>query len=198
MTTQTEIPPASVTQTPQRRRFTVAEYYAMADAGVLAHTERVELLDGEIIVMPPIGNRHQSGVDRLGETWILQLQGRAHVRVQGPVRLDDGSEPQPDLMLLSRRDDFYETAHPGPSDVMLLIEVADSTLEFDRNEKLQLYASAGIPEVWIVNLRDRRVEAYTAPVDGAYTNIRHFEIGENVSPQHFPDIALPVERIIPA
>ena len=198
MTTQTVTPPAEAALTPQRRRFTVAEYYALADAGILAHTERVQLIDGEIIVMPPIGNRHASGVDRLGEAWISRLQGAAHVRIQGPVRLDENSEPEPDVLLLLRRDDFYETAHPGPADVLLLIEVADSTLDFDRNTKLRLYANAGIPEVWIVNLRDRRVEAYAEPDDGAYAAVRHFEVGDTISPQAFPDIALPVERIIPA
>ncbi len=197
MTTQIVTPPAEATLTPQRRRFTVAEYYALADAGILAHTERVELLDGEIIVMPPIGNRHQSGTDRI-PAMLPPLWEKAIVRVQGPVHLDGGSAPQPDVMLLRWRDDFYETGHPGPADVLLLIEVADTTLAFDRNEKLPLYARAGIPEVWIVNLRDRRVEAYTEPVDGAYANIRHFEVGDSVSPLHFPDIVLPVERIIPA
>ena len=198
MTMQTAPPPATAAQIPQCRRFTVAEYYALADAGILAHTERVQLLDGEIIVMPPIGNRHQSGTDRINHMMGIDLQGRAIVRNQGPVHLDESSEPEPDLTLLRWRDDFYETAHPGPADVLLLIEVADSTLAFDRNTKLRLYAQAGISEVWIVNLRDRCVETYTEPVDGAYANVRYFEVGDSVSPQHFPDIALPVERIIPA
>ena len=198
MTTQTAIQPAETAPIPRRRRFTVAEYYALADAGILDHMERVQLLNGEIIVMPPIGNRHASGVDRLGEAWTTRLQGQAQVRIQGPVRLDNNSEPEPDVMLLLRRDDFYETAHPSPDDVLLLIEVADSTLEFDRSTKLGLYANAGIPEVWIVNLRDRRVETYTEPVGGEYTVVRYFEVGDTVFSQAFPDIALPVERIIPA
>ena len=198
MTTQTVSPPATAAQVPQRRRFNVAEYYAMADAGILAHTERVQLLDGEIIVMPPIGNRHASGVNWSNEALISALTGRANVSIQNPVRLDDGSEPQPDIAVLRRREDFYVAAHPGPEDVLLLIEVSDTTVDFDRNEKLPLYARAGIPEVWIANLRDRRVEVYTEPVDGAYSNVRHFEAGDSVPPRHFPDIALPVERIIPA
>ena len=198
MTTQTVTPPAEAALTPQRRRFTVAEYYAMADAGILAHTERVQLLDGEIIVMPPIGNRHASSVNWSNEALISTLIGRANVSIQNPVRLDDGSEPQPDIAVLRRREDFYVAAHPGPQDVLLLIEVSDTTVDFDRNEKLPLYARAGIPEVWIVNLRDRRVEAYTEPDDGAYASVRHFEVHDTISPQAFPDIALPVERIIPA
>ncbi len=198
MTTQTAAPASETAQIRQRRRFTVAEYHAMADAGILTEQDRVELLDGEIIVMPPIGNRHQSGTDRINAAMGADLRGRAIVRIQGPVRLDDGSEPQPDATLLRWRDDFYETGHPGPADVLLLIEVSDSTLELDRNEKLRLYANAGIPEVWIGNLRDRRIEAYTEPNDGAYAKVRNFEIGDSISPQHFPDISLPVERIIPS
>ena len=198
MTTQTTTPPAEGTQTRQRRRFTVAEYYAMADAGILMEKDRVELLDGEIVVMAPIGNRHQSSVDGHGEMFTLRLQGRANVRIQGLVRLDDDNEPEPDVTLLRRREDYYATGHPGPDDVLLLIEVADSTLEFDRNVKLRLYARAGIPEVWISNLRDRRVESYTDPTEDGYATVRNFEVGSSVSPLNFPDIALEVERIIPA
>ena len=198
MTTQIASPPATAVQIPQRRRFTVAEYYAMADAGILGHTERVELLDGEIVMMAPIGNNHAFCVNWLTEALILALYGRANVSVQNPVRLDENSEPQPDIAVLQRREDFYVSRHPEPADVLLLIEVADSTLDSDRGEKLPLYANAGIPEVWVVNLRDRRLEAYTEPADGEYATARHFEAGDTVSPQHFPDIALPVERIIPA
>ena len=198
MTTQTATPPSETAQVRQRRRFTVAEYYAMAEAGILTEKDRVELLDGEIVVMAPIGNRHQSSVDGHGEMFTLSLRGRANVRVQGPVRLDDDNEPEPDVMLLRRRDDYYATAHPGPDDVLLLIEVADTTLDFDRNVKLRLYARAGIPEVWIVNLQDRRVETYAEPEGDQYGSIRHYGPGESVAPLSFPDIALEVERVIPA
>ena len=198
MTTQIATAPPDTAQTRQRRRFTVAEYYAMAEAGILTKKDRVELLDGEIVVMAPIGNRHQSSVDGHGEMFTLRLQGRANVRIQGPVRLDDDNEPEPDVMLLRRRDDYYATGHPGPDDVLLLIEVADSTLDFDREVKLRLYARAGIPEVWISNLQNRRVESYTDPTEDGYATVRHFEVGSSVAPLNFPDIALEVERIIPA
>ena len=198
MATQTVNPTEETTQARKRRRFTVAEYYAMAEAGILTEQDRVELLDGEIVLMAPIGNRHQSSVDGQGEMFTLRLQGRANVRVQGPVRLDDDNEPEPDVMLLRRRDDYYATGHPGPNDVLLLIEVADSTLEFDRNEKLPLYARAGIPEVWIANLQDRRVESYTDPAEDGYATVRYFEVGSSVAPLSFPDIALEVARIVPA
>ena len=198
MTTQIAAPPAEVAQTRKRRRFSVGEYYAMAEAGILGPDERVELLDGEIVVMAPIGNRHAFCVDWLTRFWILALAERAIVRIQNPVRLNDNSEPEPDITLLAWRDDFYASAHPGPQDVLLLIEVADSTADSDRNEKLPLYARAGILEVWIVNLQDRRVEVYTEPDGGGYGSVRYYVPGDNVAPLHFPDIMLEVERIIPA
>ncbi len=181
---------------PARRRFTVAEYYAMADAGILSENDRVELLDGDLIVMPPIGDWHAASVDLFTNILPPRLQGRAIVRVQNPTRLDNNSEPQPDVMLLRWRDDFYRNGHPGPADVLLLIEVADSSVEFDRTVKLAAYARAGIPEVWIAARPERRVEAYTEPAGNEYATVRCFGLGETVAPQAFPDIALAVERII--
>ena len=181
---------------PARRRFTVAEYYAMADAGILSENDRVELLDGDLIVMPPIGDWHAASVDLFTNILPPRLQGRAIVRVQNPTRLDNNSEPQPDVMLLRWRDDFYRNGHPGPADVLLLIEVADSSVEFDRTVKLAAYARAGIPEVWIVARAERRIEAYAEPAGNEYATVRCFGLGETVAPQAFPDIALAVERII--
>ena len=186
-------PPAAV---PTRRRFTVAEYYAMADAGILSENDRVELLDGEIIVMPPIRDWHASGVNLFTNILPPQLQGRAVLTIQNPVRLDSGSEPQPDAMLLRWRDDFYRNGHPGPADVLLLIEVSDTTLDYDRNAKLPRYARAGIPEVWIVNRPNRRIEAYSNPANGEYAIVRHYGPGDSIAPQAFPDIVLEVDRII--
>ena len=122
MTTQIATPPTETTQVRQRRRFTVAEYYAMAEAGILTEKDRVELLDGEIVVTAPIGNRHAFCVDWLNRFWILALAERAIVRIQNPVRLNDSSEPEPDITLLVWKDDFYVSGHPGPQDVLLLIE----------------------------------------------------------------------------
>ena len=170
----------------------------MAEAGILAPDERVELLDGEIIVMPPIGNWHASNVDLFTNTFPAQLYGRAVVRVQNPVRLDGNSQPQPDVMLLRWRDDFYRDGHPGPADVLLLIEVSDSSVDFDRNEKLSAYAAAGIPEVWIVNRPDRRIESYSDP---DRRPIRHGAVlrtpAKASAPRAFPDIVLQVDQIIP-
>ena len=187
-------PPAELT--PTRRRFTVAEYYVMADAGILTENDRVELLDGEIIVMPPIRDWHAAGVKFFANTMPPALQSRAMLAVQDPVRLDDSSEPQPDVMLLRWRDDFYRSGHPEPDDVLLLIEVSDTTLSYDRNEKLPRYARAGIPEVWIANRPNRRIEAYSNPANDEYTTVRYAGPGESVAPQAFPDIVLEVSRII--
>ena len=194
MTTPVASPPAAI---PARRRFTVAEYYAMADAGILSEIDRVELLDGDIIVMPPIGDWHAFGVNRIVAVFpSTLLKEQAILSVQNPVRLDAGSEPQPDVMLLRWRDDFYRNGHPGPGDVLLLIEVADSTVEFDRTVKLAAYARAGIPEVWIVNRPSQRIEVYTEPSGDKYATIRYAGPGESIAPQPFPDIVLEVARII--
>ena len=188
--------PAATAAGPARRRFTVAEYYAMAEAGVLAYDERVELLDGDVIAMPPIGDWHASRVKRLNNSMLTPVRGRAIVSVQDPVRLGDNSEPEPDVMLLRWRDDFYEGGHPGPADVLLLIEVSDTTVDYDRNEKLSAYAAAGIPEVWIASRQDRRIESYADPAGDEYATVRHYGAGERIAPRAFPDVTLDVDRII--
>ena len=189
-------PTAATAAGPARRRFTVAEYYAMAEAGVLAYDERVELLDGDVIAMPPIGDWHASRVKRLNNSMLTPVRGRAIVSVQDPVRLGDNSEPEPDVMLLRWRDDFYEGGHPGPADVLLLIEVSDTTVDYDRNEKLSAYAAAGIPEVWIASRQDRRIESYADPDGDEYATVRHYGAGERIAPRAFPDVTLDVDRII--
>ena len=192
MTIQTR--PRLLTQTRQRL-FSVDDYYAMAEAGILAPDERVELLDGEIIKMAPIGGRHANCVGQL--TDLMSAVGRrALVWVQNPVRLDTGSEPQPDLMLIKRRG--YSSSHPGPDDVLLLIEVADTTADLDRECKLHLYARAGVSEYWIVDLTERAVEVYSDPSNTGYGSRRVVGTDGEVSPAVFPDISLPVGQIIPA
>ena len=158
-------PPA----TPARRRFDVDAYYRMAETGILSPEDRVELLDGEIIEMAPIGAPHGGKVDRLNSLVAgLVADGRVIARVQGPLRLDRRNEPQPDLMLLRPRGDFYESSHPTAADVLLLVEVADSSLAWDRGPKLDLYARHGVPEVWIVDLVGRVVEVCRKPGPQGY------------------------------
>ena len=187
-----------VKDTGKLRLFNVDEYYKMAEAGILEWGERVELLNGKIIEMSPIGLGHAHSVDLLNYLLITLLGTRAWVRVQNPLRLNGRGEPEPDVLLLRWRDDGYIDAHPTPEDVFLLIEVADSTLASDRSEKLPMYAQGEIPECWIVNLRDGVVEVYTDPAGEEYLTRQVFEAGESVSPSAFPDVSIPVDRIAPA
>ena len=186
------------TTQPARRPFTVDEYYAMADAGILNDEERVELIDGEIIVMSPIGNEHASSVDVATHFLRPIAPGQAIIRIQSHVRLDERNQPEPDLLLLKWRDDFYRHRAPAAEDVLLLIEVSHTSLAYDRGVKLALYARFLVHEVWLANIPARVIEAYTEPVDGEYTVARVYRPGETVSPTAFPDISLPVSQIIGA
>jgi len=187
----TAAPPQQKEHPLPRRLFTVDEYCAMADAGILCEDERVELLDGEIVVMAPIGEPHEHGTDWLNRQMNYMLYDRALVRVQESIRLNDGSLPQPDIAVVRLRPDHYRE-RPTAADVLLLVEVADSSLEFDREVKLARYAAAGIPEVWILNLRARQMEAHSDPVDGTYRSRRVVTAEGRISPLAFPDVSLAV------
>jgi Uma2 family endonuclease len=170
----------------RRHLLTVADYYRMAEAGVLAPDARVELIDGEIVDMAPIGTRHGSAVLRLTHLCTQAAGSQATVSVQNSLRLGDRSEPQPDVMLLKPREDFYAQAHPTAEDVLLLIEVSDSTARYDREIKLPLYARHGVQEVWIVDLEARLLRSYSAPVGELYT-----AASETATPGLLPVLALP-------
>lgn len=148
--------------------FTVDEYHRMIETGILTEDDRVELINGEIIAMSPINSPHNGRVIRINALFSNLLGQRAVIGVQGPLQIPSISEPEPDIMLLKPRHDFYSDSHPQPKDVYLLIEVADSSLTIDRQIKLPLYATANVPEVWIVNVADQQVEIYRTPVDGQY------------------------------
>ena len=192
---KTPAPTARQEREPKRRLFTVDEVLAMDRAGIFHPDERIELLDGEIVVMPPIGEPHADGTSRLGADLNYRLYNRAIVRVQQPVRLNDHSLPEPDISVLILRDDYHQ-GHPAPTDVLLLVEVADSSLESDREVKLARYAAAGIPEVWIANLRARQVEGFSDPVDGAYRSRRVVTATGRISPLAFPDVSLAVGEFL--
>lgn len=179
-----------------RRRFTVDEYHRMAEVGVLTEDDRVELINGEIVEMPPIGDRHAGTLDHLATLLFSHLRHAVQVRVQGPIHLDERSEPQPDLTLLRQRADFYRGAHPRPEDVLLVVEIADTTPAFDRAVKLPLYARSGIAEAWLVDLRGGRLEVHRRPTGEGYGEVRTMRRGETVSPLAFPDVALPVAEIL--
>ena len=184
---------------PERRPFTNAEYHALAEIGVLAPDERVQLIAGDVIVMSPVGSRHAECVDLIDDAFTpLRLApARARIRVQGPMVRPDHSEPQPDLMLLKLREGGYASGHPRPEDILLVVEVSLSTLRYDRYVKLALYAAAGVPEVWIANLQDDWIDSHTEPTADGYRSTRRYGLGDTIAPQAFPDLAIPVERIIP-
>lgn len=154
----------------RRHRLTVRDYYRMAEVGLLAPDARVELIDGEIIDMPPSGTPHAGILSRLNRLLLAVAGMRVAVRVQLPLRLDEFSEPEPDLAVLKWRQDEYTAAHPTPADTLLVIEVSQSSLRYDRKRKLPLYAHHGIPEVWIVDAVNLRLHTFDSPLDGRYLN----------------------------
>jgi Uma2 family endonuclease len=176
-------------------KFTVEDYRRMGEAGVLSPDVRVELIEGEIVDTSPIGKRHAACVARLNRMLTLSLQQVALVWTQNPIDLNEHSEPQPDLALLKPRDDFYEHAHPQPEDILIIIEVSDTTLEYDRKIKVPLYARAGIPEVWIVNLADESVETFAEPSGGAYQTTAAFSRGEEIQSRSLAALRLSVSEI---
>ena len=178
------------TDTPTRRRFTVEEFYAMAEAGILTADERVELLNGEIFAMAPMGAPHADITYLFDDFFKSSLRGRARVQVQGPLRVDDNTLLFPDISVLRLRSD-YRRHLPEPEDVLLLIEVSDSSLWRDRETKLPRYA-AGIPEVWVANVPASHIEAFSDPVDGVYQSRRIVPADGQISPIAFPDVVLTV------
>lgn len=180
----------------RRHRFTAEEYRTMGDAGVLGEDQRVELVGGEVVDMAPIGSRHLACVVALNHLLVEASGGRFFVSVQNPVRLGECDEPQPDLSLLGRKLRPEATAPPGPADVLLVVEVSDTTLSYDRNTKLTLYTEAGIPEAWIVDLAGRKVEVHYGPGRGGYGDSRDFGPGERISSAVFGGISLPVDAVL--
>jgi Uma2 family endonuclease len=179
----------------QTYRFTVEEYRKLGEVGLFDEDDRVELINGQIVIMSPSGYRHGQTVTNLNECLMEQARRRFMVSPQNPVELDQYSEPQPDIVLVPRT---MRTAkrHPLPADVLLLIEVADSSLPYDRETKLAIYARTGIREFWIVNLRDNVLERFRAPQGEAYAQSRTFALGETAQPEAFDDVAVPVADII--
>lgn len=153
---------------PRRHRITVSDYYRMGDAGLFAPDERVELINGEIVDMPPIGSPHASVLEHLAAILSAAVGNRTIVRQQLPVHLTEDSEPQPDIALVRPRQDRYRSAHPRPEDVILLVEISGSTLRYDRETKVPLYARCAIPEAWVIDVRRSKVHFYRDPRDGRY------------------------------
>ncbi len=179
-----------------RRRFTVEDYYGMQRAGILSEGDRVELIEGEIVEMAPIGSLHAAAVVGLVRRFSQLVGDRALISAQNPLRLGEHSEPEPDFMVLKPRSDLYASRHPGPGDALLVVEVADTTLDYDRHVKAPLYARAGVGEMWIVNLQDQVVEVYREPSSQGYLLIRRALLGQQVAPLAFPDVSFAVDDLV--
>lgn len=180
----------------ERHLFNVAEYHRMAEAGILSKDDRVELINGEIIEMSPVGSRHQACVDRLTSHLVQQSGSSAIVRVQGPIRMSNDSEPQSDIVLLKPRADFYSQSHPIPDDALLVIEIADTSYDYDRYVKVPTYAETGISEVWLVYLMGDFIEVYSQPENEMYKECVRFERGDFLTPLKLAHIRLNVDSIL--
>jgi Uma2 family endonuclease len=181
---------------PATHRFSVKEYYRMAETGVLRPDARVELLDGEIMDMSPIGPFHGGVVNRLARLFTLLSKDRWLLSPQNPLRLNDHSEPEPDVMLLKPSADDYTGSHPQPEDVFLLVEVSDSSLAMDVEKKLPLYGRAGVAEVWIVNLEEGVIEVYREPHLNGYASKTVLRAGDRARPLAFPDAVVDVAQLL--
>jgi len=179
-----------------RRALTVAEYHRMGEVGILHEDDRVELIEGELVAMTPIGSNHSGTINTLNRALVMAVGSRGVVAVQNPVQLDDLSEPQPDFSILRPRPDDYRRATPRPDEVVLIIEVADSSLAYDRAIKRALYARHGIPESWIVNLQANNVEVCLKPAGEAYTDISTIERDGTLEPQLLPGAAIPAAVLL--
>jgi Uma2 family endonuclease len=178
-----------------RYQFSVTEYARMRETGILNEDDRVELIDGEVRIMSPIGPLHAAIVKRLNTLLSKRIPATVIVSIQDPIQLSDYTEPQPDAALLQYRPDYYAHAHPVADDVLLAIEVSDSSLDYDRDEKLPRYAQAHIPEVWIVDLLHLTIEQYTHPRTGKYLSKRLLERGDRLTSVNVPEIVLDVTLI---
>lgn len=179
-----------------RRKLDVWEYHRMGEFGIFGEGDRVELIEGELVAMSPIYGPHIGAVIALSHLLVAAAGDRALVSVQNPVRLGDRSEPQPDVVLLRPRTDGYRLRAPGPEDVLLLIEVADSSLRYDRAVKLPLYARHGIPEVWIVDIAANTVEWFRYPEGEAYAATDRAVRGATLVPALLPEVPIPVTAIL--
>lgn len=181
---------------PVRHRFTIDEYHRMGEAGIFHEDSRVELIEGDVLHMCPIGTRHTGGVNRLTALFTRRLGSRVVVSVQNPMILDDFSEPQPDLTILAYRSDYYDSAHPRPADVLLAIEVADSSVAYDRRIKSNLYARKHIRELWILDIPGKALEVYRRPSVHGYREHLRLERGKRVALSAFPRTSFRVADVL--
>lgn len=181
---------------PQKHLTDIAEWHRMGEAGIFPPEARLELIDGEILTMAPIGFNHAGHVNRLARLFILTLTENALIRIQSPLQLCDISEPEPDLALAAPDANEYTTRHPTAADTLLVVEVSDTTLRFDRSQKLRLYATHNIPEYWIVNLIDNCLEVYRQPQDGDYLQKTVLGITDSLNLVALPEVRIEVAAIL--
>jgi Uma2 family endonuclease len=180
-----------------RKRFTADEYQRMGQVGILTEHDRVELIDGEIVAMTPIGTRHNASVARANRALVRTAGDDAIVLPQGSVRLDLFSEPQPDLVLLRPRADFYAAQHAGPDDILVVIEIADSSIRYEEDVKTPLYAAVSIAEYWLVDLNASIVWRYSSPDQGTYRSIEQYHRGQSIAPFLLPACRISVDELLP-
>jgi Uma2 family endonuclease len=181
---------------PQKHLTDLDEWRRMGEAGIFSPESRLELIEGEILHMSPIGFNHAGHTRRLNSLFTLLTIDKAIVSVQNPVQLGDLSEPEPDLVLLHPENDFYTSRHPKAEDILLLIEVSDSTLNFDRSQKMRLYAAYKIPEYWIVNLLDNCLEVYRQPQDGNYLQTMQLKGGDAINLLSLPELQIQASTVL--
>jgi len=179
-----------------KKLFTVDDYYKMADVGILTPEDRVELIDGEIIEMSPIGNRHLGCVNAATEAFAAAFRGRAIVSVQNPLRLTNYTEPEPDVVLLKPRQDAYRYKRPLAEDALLVLEVADTTLDYDSKVKAPRYAAAGVPEVWIEDLEGNVLLVFRDPAGNGYKTSLTLKPDQSISVRGFPDVVFKVSDLL--
>ena len=180
---------------PEKTRISVDRYQKMIAAGILTERDRIELIDGEMVNTAPIGPKHAALTARLTKLFVLSVGDTAIVSPGGPVNLGDFSEPQPDVLLLRPRGDYYAGKIPEASDVLLLIEISDSTLAFDQSTKRALYARHGVVEYWIVDVEGKRIQVHREPTVNGYAQAHEFSMTDSVSPQALPAVRLIVQSL---
>jgi Uma2 family endonuclease len=189
----THIEPKAAKAPYSRHRWTVEDYHRMGRTGFLSEDDRVELIEGELIEMAPIGSKHADCVDGLNRLLVKQAEAMHRIRIQNPVQLGNDSEPEPDIAIVRNR--RYADAHPTPRDILLLIEVADTTMDYDRDIKIPLYARHGVPEVWLVDLRNQCVEVYWEPGAHGYRHLLRPGQNEVLAPKLAPQLTISISEI---
>lgn len=194
-----EIAPTTMSRVdkPKRRRLTVDDFAKMCEVGILTSDDRVELIDGELIEMPPMGPPHAGIVNHLAKVLILRLGDEADLRVQSSVLLSRFTQPEPDLAIVRPDSAAYMLRHPQPADILVAIEVADSSLRYARQEKMPRYAAAGVPEAWLVDVRARTITVYTGPSADGYETSRTLAWTEGLVATAVPGLSLVFEEILP-